>query len=163
MVTKSRGGAGAAERLARWREPARARGANTHHLALIITCSDTCPSSACSPVRSLGNSITLVLLTMAATGEKAAASSLAKLAITDLEFKDKRVLMRCDFNVPLNTEGEITNTQRVDAALPSIKHVLKEGAKSLVLCSHLGRPGGRPSSKLTLKPVAELLKKLLDE
>ena len=100
---------------------------------------------------------------MAAQGEKAVASSLSKLSITDLGLKDKRVLCRCDFNVPLAKDGMITNTQRVDAALPTIKHILKEGAKSLVLCSHLGRPAGRPSAALSLKNVAALLEELLDQ
>ena len=100
---------------------------------------------------------------MAAQGETSNAKSLSKLSISDVDFRDKRVLMRCDFNVPLSKEGQITNTQRVDAALPSIRHALKQGAKSVVLCSHLGRPGGRPSDKLSLKPVADLLKKLLDQ
>lgn len=57
--------------------------------------------------------------------------------------------------------GAITNNARIVAALPSIKHALDKGCKSLVLCSHLGRPDGNPNPKFTLKPVAEELQKLL--
>ncbi|XP_071951303.1 probable phosphoglycerate kinase isoform X2 [Antedon mediterranea] len=66
-----------------------------------------------------------------------------------------------DFNVPLR-DGKITNNKRIAAALPSIQHILKNGAKSLVLMSHLGRPDGRSQPKFSLRPVAEELKKLLD-
>ena len=69
---------------------------------------------------------------------------------------------RCDFNVP-QKEGKITNNARIVAALPSIQYCLDNGAKSVVLCSHLGRPDGQPNMKYTLKPVAEELKKLLNK
>ena len=69
---------------------------------------------------------------------------------------------RCDFNVP-QKEGKITNNARIVAALPSIQYCLDNGAKSVVLCSHLGRPDGQPNLKYTLKPVAEELKKLLNK
>jgi len=69
--------------------------------------------------------------------------------------------MRCDFNVP-QKDGKITNNARIVAALPSIKHCLDNGAKSVVLCSHLGRPDGQVNMKYTLKPVAEELKTLLN-
>jgi 3-phosphoglycerate kinase len=59
-------------------------------------------------------------------------------------------------------EGKITNNARIVAALPSIQYCLDNGAKSLVLCSHLGRPDGQPNKKYTLAPVAEELKKLLN-
>uniref|UniRef100_A0A8R1HNM8 Phosphoglycerate kinase n=1 Tax=Caenorhabditis japonica TaxID=281687 RepID=A0A8R1HNM8_CAEJA len=88
-------------------------------------------------------------------------SSLNKLAIDQLSLAGKRVLIRVDFNVPLK-EGKITNNQRITAALPTIEHALKNGAKSVVLMSHLGRPDGRRQDKYTLKPVAEELKKLLN-
>lgn len=65
-----------------------------------------------------------------------------------------------DFNVPLK-EGKITNNQRIVAALETIKYALDKKAKSVVLCSHLGRPDGNPNPKYTLAPVAEELKKLL--
>jgi len=87
--------------------------------------------------------------------------ALNKLSIDALDLKDKRVLMRVDFNVPLKN-GVITNNQRIVAALDSIKYALEKGAKSVVLMSHLGRPDGTPNDKYTLKPVAEELKKLLN-
>jgi phosphoglycerate kinase len=83
-----------------------------------------------------------------------------KLAITDLDLKGKRVLIRVDFNVPL--EGTIiTNNQRIVAALPTIKHALESGARSIVLMSHLGRPDGKRIEKYSLAPVAKELEKLL--
>ncbi|PAV60815.1 hypothetical protein WR25_14805 [Diploscapter pachys] len=85
---------------------------------------------------------------------------LDKLAIDKLDLKGKRVLMRVDFNVP-QKEGKITNNQRIVAAIPSIKYALDNGAKSVVLMSHLGRPDGRKQEKYTLRPVAEELQKLL--
>merc|ERR1712112_718241 len=70
--------------------------------------------------------------------------------------------MRCDFNVPQNkSDGTITNNARIVAALPSIQHCLDQGAASIVLCSHLGRPDGQPVAKFSLSPVAEELRKLL--
>lgn len=85
---------------------------------------------------------------------------LNKLGIDKLDVKDKRVLMRVDFNVPLK-DGKITNNQRIVAALPSITHCLENGAKSVVLMSHLGRPDGRRQEKYSLAPVADELKTLL--
>uniref|UniRef100_A0A069DU88 Phosphoglycerate kinase n=1 Tax=Panstrongylus megistus TaxID=65343 RepID=A0A069DU88_9HEMI len=87
--------------------------------------------------------------------------ALNKLAIDAVNFANKRVLMRVDFNVPLK-EGKITNNQRIVAALDSVKYALDKKAKSVVLMSHLGRPDGKRDEKYTLKPVAEELKKLLD-
>ncbi|CAI2303015.1 unnamed protein product [Caenorhabditis sp. 36 PRJEB53466] len=89
-------------------------------------------------------------------------SSLNKLAIDQLNLAGKRVLIRVDFNVPLK-EGRITNNQRIAAAVPTIQHALKNGAKSVVLMSHLGRPDGRRQDKYTLKPVADELKTLLNK
>jgi len=86
--------------------------------------------------------------------------ALNKLGIDALDLKGKRVLMRVDFNVPLKG-AEITNTQRIDAALPTIQHALSNGAKSVVLMSHLGRPDGRRQDKFSLKPVADALKQKL--
>jgi len=81
--------------------------------------------------------------------------------IRDLDLAGKRVLMRVDFNVPQDkTTGAITNTQRIAAALPSIKYALEKGA-SVVLMSHLGRPDGQRIAKFSLKPVAAELEKLL--
>lgn len=83
-----------------------------------------------------------------------------KLGITDVDVKDKRVLMRVDFNVPLKN-GQISNNQRIAAAVPTIKMVLEKGAKSVVLMSHLGRPDGRPDPSASMKPVVAELEALL--
>ncbi|XP_064405290.1 phosphoglycerate kinase 1-like [Halichondria panicea] len=86
---------------------------------------------------------------------------LSKLSLDTLNLRDKRVLMRVDFNVPL--EGNtITSNQRIVAALPSIQYALTNGAKSVVLMSHLGRPEGTRNDKYSLAPVAQELKELLD-
>ncbi|MGA0900023.1 MAG: phosphoglycerate kinase [Luteolibacter sp.] len=86
---------------------------------------------------------------------------MAKLSIRDLELAGKRVLIRVDFNVPQDKNtGEITNNQRIVAALSTINHALDQGA-SVVLMSHLGRPNGERNEKFTLKPVAKELSKLL--
>jgi phosphoglycerate kinase len=82
-----------------------------------------------------------------------------KLSIRALEVENREVLMRVDFNVPLK-DGEITDDTRIQAALPSIKHLLGEGAK-LVLCSHLGRPKGEPDPQYSLRPAAVRLGELL--
>ncbi len=84
------------------------------------------------------------------------------LTLRDLgDLNGKRVLMRVDFNVPQDKKtGAITNTQRIEAALPSIRHVLEAGA-SVVLMSHLGRPDGRRVDKFSLRPVAAELQRLL--
>jgi phosphoglycerate kinase len=82
-------------------------------------------------------------------------------SIRDLQLSGKRVLMRVDFNVPQDkVTGAITNTARITAALPTIKHALEQGA-SVVLMSHLGRPDGQRIEKFSLKPVAVELEKLL--
>jgi len=83
-----------------------------------------------------------------------------KLSIDKLDLKGKRVLIRVDFNVPLQ-DGKITNTQRITAALPTIQYALEKGAKSVVLMSHLGRPDGKKVAKASLKVVADKLKELL--
>lgn len=88
---------------------------------------------------------------------------MAKLSIRDLDLAGKRVLMRVDFNVPLDKEtGAITNNQRIVAALPTIQHALDSGA-ALVLMSHLGRPNGERVDRFSLKPVADELGKLLEK
>jgi 3-phosphoglycerate kinase len=85
-----------------------------------------------------------------------------KLTIEELKLNNKKILMRVDFNVPLDDEQHITDDTRILAALPSIKHVLKKGA-NLILMSHLGRPKGKVDEKLSLKPVAKRLGELLNK
>ncbi|KAF9066834.1 phosphoglycerate kinase [Rhodocollybia butyracea] len=85
-----------------------------------------------------------------------------KLSITDLNLKGKRVLIRVDFNVPLQ-DGKITNPARIVAALPTIKYALEHGASTVVLMSHLGRPDGKIVEKYSLKPVASELESLLSK
>ncbi|KAL8823002.1 MAG: hypothetical protein Q9191_006276 [Dirinaria sp. TL-2023a] len=84
-----------------------------------------------------------------------------KLAITDVDLKGKRVLIRVDFNVPLDSDKKITNNQRIVGALPTIKYAVEHGAKAVILMSHLGRPDGRRNEKYSLKPVVPELEKLL--
>ncbi|KAJ6222976.1 hypothetical protein RDWZM_001521 [Blomia tropicalis] len=86
----------------------------------------------------------------------------SKLSIDKLDLKDQRVLIRVDFNVPMK-DGKITNNQRIVAALPTIQYALDQGAKSVVLMSHLGRPDGTRIAKYSLRPVAEEVGKLLNK
>ncbi|GAA5820287.1 hypothetical protein JCM11491_005563 [Sporobolomyces phaffii] len=85
----------------------------------------------------------------------------SKLSIRDVDLQGKKVVMRVDFNVPFDGEGNITNNQRITAALPTIQHALDAGCFSLVLMSHLGRPNGQRVDKYSLKPVAAELERLL--
>jgi len=86
---------------------------------------------------------------------------MAKLSVRDLDLSGKRAFVRVDFNVPQDkATGAITNTARIAAALPTIQYILEKGG-SVVLASHLGRPDGQKSEKLSLKPVAEKLEELL--
>ena len=109
-----------------------------------------------------------------------------KLAITDVDLKDKRVLIRVslpaswcwqhiflhaieclslscqvDFNVPLDSDKKVTNNQRIVGAVPTIKYAIDHGAKAVILMSHLGRPDGKANPKYSLKPVIPELEKLL--
>jgi phosphoglycerate kinase len=84
----------------------------------------------------------------------------AKRSIKDLTLKGRRVLMRVDFNVPIK-DGKIKDDTRIRASMPSIEYALQQGAKTLILCSHLGRPKGKPSEEFSLKPVAARLEELL--
>lgn len=85
--------------------------------------------------------------------------ALNKKTIEDIDVKGKRVLARCDFNVPLK-DGEITNDKRIVAALPTIKYLMEHGAK-VILCSHLGRPKGEYKPEFSLAPVAKKLSECL--
>jgi len=80
----------------------------------------------------------------------------SKMLLSDVDVKGKRVLIRVDFNVPM-ADGKIKDTRRIEAALPTIKHCIDSGAKSIVLMSHLGRPKGRKKESLTLAPIAREL------
>ncbi|MGC2208637.1 MAG: phosphoglycerate kinase, partial [Candidatus Korobacteraceae bacterium] len=86
---------------------------------------------------------------------------MAKLSIRDLQLNNHRVLMRVDFNVPLDN-GRVTDDTRIRETLPTIEFALRHGAK-LILVSHLGRPKGKPDPAYSLKPVAERLRILIDE
>ncbi|MCX7927479.1 MAG: phosphoglycerate kinase [Candidatus Omnitrophica bacterium] len=88
---------------------------------------------------------------------------MAKLTVRDLKLKDKIVLMRADFNVPLDANLQVTDDTRIRETLPTIKYILEQGAKKLVLMSHLGRPDGKRVDKYSLKPVAVKLAELLGE
>jgi phosphoglycerate kinase len=84
-----------------------------------------------------------------------------KKTVRDIDLKGKKVLLRCDFNVPQNKEtGEITSDKRIVAAIPTIKYLLENGA-AVIACSHLGKPKGEWKENLTLAPVAKRLSELL--
>ncbi|MHB1318966.1 MAG: phosphoglycerate kinase [Anaerolineae bacterium] len=83
-----------------------------------------------------------------------------KKTIKDVTVKNKRVLVRCDFNVPLDDNRQITDDLRIQASFPTIKYLLQHGA-AVILCSHLGRPKGQPVEALRLDPVAKRLSELL--
>jgi phosphoglycerate kinase len=88
---------------------------------------------------------------------------MAKLTIKDIDFNNKTVLMRADFNVPQDAALSITDDTRIRATLPTIKYILEHGVKRIVLMSHLGRPDGKVVAKFSLKPVALRLEELLGE
>ncbi|MCH8041628.1 MAG: phosphoglycerate kinase [Nitrospinae bacterium] len=85
---------------------------------------------------------------------------MTKRTIDQVDLSGKRVVIRCDFNIPLDDSLQITDDSRLRAALPTINHVADEGA-SVILCSHLGRPNGEPIPELSLAPVAKRLRRLL--
>ena len=87
---------------------------------------------------------------------------MAKKTIEDIQVSGKKVLVRCDFNVPLDENKNITDENRIQGALPTIKYLIKNGAR-VILCSHLGRPKGEFNMKYSLAPVAKRLTELLGQ
>ena len=85
---------------------------------------------------------------------------MSKKTVKDIDLKGKKVLVRCDFNVPMDENQNITDNRRIVAALPTIKYLIEQGCK-IVLCSHLGRPKGEVKKEFSLSPVAKELSKLL--
>ncbi len=83
-----------------------------------------------------------------------------KLTVEDIKVSGKKVLVRCDFNVPLNDKQEITDENRIVGSLPTIKYLIENGAK-VILCSHMGKPKGEPKPELSLAPVAKSLSEKL--
>ena len=79
-----------------------------------------------------------------------------KMTVEDVDVKGKKVLVRCDFNVPLDGDGNITDENRIVGALPTIKYLIDNGAR-VILCSHMGKPKGEPKPELSLAPVAKSL------
>ena len=87
---------------------------------------------------------------------------MAKMTIDDVNLKGKKVLIRCDFNVPLDEHQQITDDRRIRASLPTIQKAIKDGA-AVILCSHLGRPKGEYKAELSLTPVSLALSELLNQ
>ena len=85
-----------------------------------------------------------------------------KKTIKDIDVRGKRVILRCDFNVPLDEKGQINDSSCITSSLPTIRYLIEKGAKIIVM-SHLGRPKGEPDMKYSLKPVAERLSSLLGQ
>ena len=85
-----------------------------------------------------------------------------KKTVRDIDLKGKKVLVRCDFNVPMDESQNITDSTRIVSALPTIKYLLEQNC-AIILCSHLGRPKGEFKPEFSLKPVANELSKLLDK
>jgi phosphoglycerate kinase len=101
-------------------------------------------------------------MTTATLSTKKHGGPMSKLSIRDLPLNNHRVFMRVDFNVPLDEHGRVTDDTRIRETLPTIEYALRHGAR-LILASHLGRPKGKPNPKMSLRPVAERLRMLLDD
>merc|ERR1712012_303809 len=94
---------------------------------------------------------------------KAAAAPAEKMSVedlTDADLKGKKVLIRCDLNVPLDSSLNITDETRISASIPTIEYLCNKGAK-VIACSHLGRPKNGPEDKFSLKPVAKKMGELM--
>ncbi|MBQ6692509.1 MAG: phosphoglycerate kinase, partial [Clostridia bacterium] len=87
---------------------------------------------------------------------------MAKKTVTDVAVQGKRVLVRVDYNVPLNEKGEVSDDKRIVASMPTVKYLIENGAR-IILCSHLGRPKGERKPEFSMKPVADRLAALLPE
>ena len=88
-----------------------------------------------------------------------------KKTVTDLtseQLKGRRVLVRVDYNVPLDDDGRITDDTRITSTLPTLDALLQQGAR-VILLAHFGRPKGKPVPEMSLKPVADRLRELLDD
>ena len=85
---------------------------------------------------------------------------MAKKTVQDIDVKGKRVLLRVDYNVPLDENGNVSDDKRITASLPTVNYLLEQGAR-LVICSHLGRPKGQVKPEFSMKPVAARLSQLL--
>ena len=85
-----------------------------------------------------------------------------KKTVRDIDLKGKKVIVRCDFNVPQDENGNITDNRRIVSALPTIQYLLEQNCK-IILCSHLGRPKGEVKPEFSLAPVAKELSRLLDQ
>jgi len=92
---------------------------------------------------------------------QAMGNGMNKVTVSDINFRGRRVLLRVDFNVPLDSQQHITDDRRIRAALPTIEKILNDGGM-VIACSHLGRPKGKPVPELSLRPVAKRLSVLLD-
>src|ERR1700742_2593437 len=87
--------------------------------------------------------------------------SMSKLSIRDLDLTGKRVFIRVDFNVPLTKEGAIADDTRIRETIPTIEYALRRKAR-VILAAHLGRPKGKPNEAMSLRPVVDRLRSLLD-